>query len=63
VITVSLISIIDAVLMAGACRQARELRPTYQQVLRGQWLGDALNETKTDGKRLGQGGTWCVQNG
>eukprot|EP01047_Picozoa_sp_COSAG01_P133626 COSAG01_NODE_63651_length_272_cov_0.661111_1_plen_63_part_00 len=61
-ITVSVISIY-AVLTAGACRQARELRPTYQQVLRGQWLGDALNETKTDGKRLGQGGTWCVQNG
>jgi len=35
--------------------QARELRPVYQQVLRGQWAADARNETKTAGKRLGQG--------
>ena len=41
--------------------QARELRPTYQQVLRGDWLADATNETKCvgrDGCGTGSGGTW-----
>eukprot|EP01048_Picozoa_sp_COSAG05_P008695 COSAG05_NODE_676_length_7987_cov_3.066041_4_plen_822_part_00 len=38
--------------------QARELRPTYQQVLRGEWLADSQDEAPCAGKSLGQGGTW-----
>ena len=46
--------------------QARELRPAYQQVLRGEWVASSQDEAPCAGKSLGQGGTWnalmwCLQ--
>lgn len=38
--------------------QAREYPKEYAKVLRAQWVGDALGETKVDGRRPGQGGLW-----
>ncbi len=40
--------------------QAREHPADYAKVLRAQWIGDALGEKKTDGRRSGIGGLWNV---
>lgn len=38
--------------------QAREYPEDYMQVLRAQWVGDALGEEDVDGRKLGSGGLW-----
>lgn len=40
--------------------QAREFPVEHAKVLRAQWIGDALGEKKTDGRRSGIGGLWNV---
>ena len=38
--------------------QAREYPEDYMQVLRAQWVGDALGEKDVHGRKLGSGGLW-----
>lgn len=40
--------------------QAREFPFEYVEVLRAQWIGDALGEKKVDGRKAGPGGVWNV---